>query len=65
MDKKETLIIVPKGEIIKAQYCKDGITTHIITTTISQEMYFMYEYNDGKLKKIDKNTNPLTFEKWR
>jgi hypothetical protein len=64
-DEKEVKIIIPKGETILAQYCIKGVPTHIITSTISREIHFIYSYIDGVLTKIEEHPNPLTFEKWR
>lgn len=57
-------IEAPKNEIIWLQIVKDGVVTHIITSTALRNIYYLYRVEDGKPKKTRyKSDNPQELER--
>ena len=58
------LIKTPKNEIIWLQIVKDGVVTHIITSTALQDAYYLYKVENGKPKKMRyKSDDPQELER--
>ncbi len=56
-------IETPKNEIIWLQIVKDGVVTHIITSTALRDLYYLYRVEDGKPKKTRyKSEDPTELE---
>lgn len=57
-------IETPKNEIIWLQIVKDGVVTHIITSTALRDIYYLYKVESGKPKKTRyKSDNPQELER--
>ena len=57
--------MIPKSETIWLQHCQDGKATHIITSTVLRDYYYLYEMiNDKPVKTKHKAENPLDLDKW-
>lgn len=54
---------IPTAELLWCQYYNNGNLTHIVTSGITREQYFLYEIKEGAGKKIGKNRNPTVFSK--
>ena len=52
---------IPTAELLWCQYYNNGNLTHIVTSGITREQYFLYEIKEGAGKKIGKNRNPTVF----
>ena len=58
------MIEVPENEIIWLQIVKDGVVTHIITSTALRDMYYLYRVEDSKPKKTRyKSDDPQELER--
>jgi len=56
-------IEAPKNEIIWLQIVKDGVVTHIITSTALRDVYYLYTVENDKLKKTRyKSDDPTKLE---
>lgn len=57
------MIETPKNEKIWVQYVKSEVVTHVITSDIRREMYYLYKVKDNKLYKTRyKSTDPTELE---
>lgn len=54
---------IPTAELLWCQYYNNDNLTHIVTSGITREQYFLYEIKEGAGKKIGKNKNPTVFSK--
>lgn len=60
---KEIEKALPKGESIAVRYVKNnGDLCFVMSTDYMRTSYTLYEYKDGKLKRVGKGANPLTLE---
>ena len=58
------MIEAPENEIIWLQIVKDGVVTHIITSTALRDAYYLYKVKNGKPKKTRyKSDNPQELER--
>lgn len=58
------MIEAPKNEIIWVNLVSDGVVTHVITSTVIRDMYFLYKVENGKLKKTRyKSEDPTELER--
>ena len=59
-DLKDIKIKIPKNQISWTRYVKNNKTTHIITSTIMRDKYFLNEMKeDGSLIKIATSSQPI------
>ena len=60
------MIQAPKNEILWLQLANNGKTTHVITSTIIRDTYYLYKVSeDGKLTRTGhKSSNPTDLEKY-
>lgn len=53
-------IKIPKNQISWVKYLNNGKVTHVVTSTLARDKYFLYSVNEnGVLKKIKTSTRPL------
>ena len=53
-------IKIPKTQKSWVKYVKDEKVTHIITSTIVRDKYFLYKVNeDGRLEKLASSKTPI------
>lgn len=51
---------IPKSQKIWTSYINKGEITHIITSSVARDKYFLYEANsDGSFIKIATSTQPI------
>lgn len=55
----------PKGEMVWVRYCsQDGTVNFLLTSkTSNRSYYYLYEVNDGELKKLGRARTPPELEK--
>lgn len=52
----------PKNEVLWVTYYKDDEPKFFITSSPMRDVYFLYEAESGKLKKLGKETSPMILE---
>ena len=58
------MIEAPKNEIIWVRLATEGAVTHVITSTVLRDTYFLYKVENGKLKKTRyKSEDPTELER--
>lgn len=55
---------IPKGEKLEVQHTSNGILTHITTSNLMRDTYYLYKVNGDKLEKVGRGDNPTELEKY-
>lgn len=60
------MIQAPKNEILWLQLAKNGKTTHVITSTIIRDTYYLYKVSDNNklIKTKHKSADPTELEQY-
>lgn len=56
--------VYPKGERVWVKYCNEKQELMFIVTTkeSTKDFYYLYEFKDGKFKKLGKSRSPRELE---
>lgn len=54
--------VAPKGEVLWTSFWVRGECRYIITSKPARDVYYLYSYSSGKLKKVAKGSSPVELE---